>query len=88
MQLRFVLVAVFLAAGYGCASQPEQQTAATAAQASAVGAAPEIHQSKDYRTGSRLPSLENDRGSSYVRGQSNQDYQDEANSRISPTRGN
>ncbi len=88
MQLRFALVAVFLAAGYGCASQPEQQPAATAAQASAVGAAPEIRQSKDYRTGSRLPTLEDDRGPGAVSGQSKQDYIDDANSRTAPMRSN
>ena len=88
MQLRFAVIAVLLAAAYGCASQPEQQTAATAAQAGAVGASPEIHQSRDYRTGSRLPSLENDRGAGYVSGQSKQDYMDDANRRTNPTQGN
>lgn len=88
MQVRFALLAVLLAAGYGCASQPEQQTGATAAQAGAVGASPEIHQSRDYRTGSRLPSLEDDRGPGAVSGQSKQDYMDDMNRRSNPTHGN
>ncbi len=78
MQVRLALLAVLLAAGYGCASQPEQQTAA----------APQQHQARDYRTGSRLPSLEDDRGPGAVSGQSKQDYMDDMNRRANPMQTN
>jgi len=86
MQVRFALLAVLLAAG--CAAQPEQQPAASATPASAAAAVAEKHQARDYRTGSRLPALEDDRGAGSVSGQSKQDYMDDANTRVSPTRGN
>ncbi|HYL91458.1 MAG TPA: hypothetical protein VEU32_22100 [Burkholderiales bacterium] len=86
MQVRFALLAVLLAAG--CAAQPEQQTAASATPASAAAAVPEKHQARDYRTGSRLPSLDDDRGPGAVSGQSKQDYMDDANSRTAPLRSN
>ena len=89
MQVRFTLLAVLLAAGYGCVSEPQQQSAARAAPASAAAAAPEEKpQARDYRTGSRLPSLEPVSGSGYVGGQSKQDYMDDANSRSAPMRSN
>ena len=80
MQVRLAVIAAVLAAAYGCASQPEQQAAATAA--------PAKQQARDYRTGSRLPSLEDDRGPGAVSGQSKQDYMDDMNRRANPMQTN
>lgn len=82
MKFRLALMSVALCVtAYGCAT-PEQP-------ATAGAAAPQQSRSAhDYRTGSRLPSLEDDRGPGYVGGQSKQDYQDDMNSRTAPMRSN
>ena len=84
MQVRFGLLAIMLATAFGCAA-PEQKQAGAAAPAAA---AQPSRSSGDYRTGSRLPALEDDRGPGAVSGQSKQDFMDDMNRTNSPGRSN
>jgi hypothetical protein len=93
MSTRLALLVAALAI-YGCATEPEQQKAAapapasTAAPAAAAAPAPYQHKGPTYRTGSRLPPTDDDGGSSTVGGVSRDDYMNDRNSSVSPTRGN
>ncbi len=69
MHVRFAVLAIVMASVYGCATEPEQKQ---------DGAAPAQSQSpRDYRTGSRLPTMEDDQRP--VSGMSKDDYMDERN---------
>lgn len=72
MQTKFALLAVFVAALAGCATEPEQKQAGAAAPAPTQPSA-----SRAYRTGSRLPSMDDDQGP--VSGMSKDDYIDDRN---------
>ena len=88
MQIRFAVLAIVVLAAYGCATEPQpQQPAAGAAPASAAVPAPSQSKGPVYRTGSRLPPLEDDSGSSTVSGVSKDDYMNDRNSTISPMGG-
>ena len=94
MQIRSaVLACILVAACYGCATEPQpQQPAAGAAPANTAPASAAVTppwQSKGpvYRTGSRLPPLDDDAGTSSVSGVSKDDYQDQRNSGMTPLRG-
>lgn len=76
MQLRIALAVTFLMAAYGCATEPEPKQAGAAAPAAAPT---QPQSSRAYRTGSRLPSMEEDTGSSSVGGMSKDDYMDDRN---------
>ena len=82
MHLRIALAVIVLAAAYGCATEPEQK------QAGAAAPAPTHSKGPTYRTGSRLPPMDDDSGPSTVSGVSKDDYMNDRNSTISPTRGN
>ncbi len=89
MQIRFAVLAIIVLAAYGCATEPQpQQPAAGAAPASAATPAPSQSKGPVYRTGSRLPPLDDDGGASSVSGVSKDDYMNDRNSTVSPTRGN
>jgi hypothetical protein len=84
-----VLATLLCSASFGCATEPQpQQPAAGAAPATA--AEPAAWQSKGpvYRTGSRLPPTDDVGGTSSVSGVSKDDYTDDRNRTMSPTRGN
>jgi hypothetical protein len=83
MQIRIALLATLVAAAYGCATEPEQKQAGAAAPAAPA----QSQSSRAYRTGSRLPSQDDDVGASTVGGVSKDDYQMERNSQVSPMRG-
>lgn len=88
MQTRLALLAsIVLAASYGCAIEPEQKQPPGAAT-SATARAPSQSESRTYRTGSRLPALEDDRGSSMVGGVSKDDYAHDRDASAAPMRGN
>ena len=89
MQIRSTILAcILVAACYGCATEPQpQQPAAGAAPASAAAPAPYQSKGPVYRTGSRLPPLDDDGGTSSVSGVSKDDYQDQRNSGMTPLRG-
>jgi hypothetical protein len=82
MQIRTALLATLLALAYGCATEPEQT------QAGAAAPAPSHSKGPVYRTGSRLPPVDDDSGPSTVSGASKDDYINDRNATISPTRGN
>lgn len=90
MKIRFaVLAATVLAVSYGCATEPQpQQPAAGAAPASTAVPAPTYSKGPVYRTGSRLPPMDDDAGTAPVSGVSKDDYMDDRNRSMSPTRGN
>ena len=90
MNIRLGLLGAALSAiWYGCAAEPQpQQPATTGAPASTAAPAPSESQSRTYRTGSRLPALEDDRGSASVGGVSKDDYSHDRNATITPMRGN
>jgi len=77
MQVRIALLVTLIATAYGCATEPEQQQAGSAA--------PQPQSSRGYITGSRLP-VPDDAGSSTVGGVSGGDYAHDRNSQISPIR--
>jgi hypothetical protein len=66
-----VITTVFCVASYGCAT-PAEQPAGNANEASAPAATP-----RPIRTGSRLPSYEDQGGSSSVGDQSKGDFEDQ-----------
>lgn len=70
MHVRFALLAIVIAGVYGCATEPEQKQDGTAA-------ASQAQSSRDYRTGSRLPTMEDDPRP--VSGMSKDDYMDDRN---------
>jgi len=83
MQTRIVILAVFLVALNGCATEAEKAAGAAARTEPAQSPA------RSYRTGSRLPSMEDDSGTSSVSGISKDDYIDDRNrSGASGVRGN
>ena len=82
MQIRIALLVTLLAAVYGCATEPEQK------QDGAAAPAPYHSKGPVYRTGSRLPPMDDDSGPSTVSGVSKDDYMNDRNSTISPIRGN
>jgi hypothetical protein len=94
MQIRIALLATLLVGASSCATEAEQKQAGAAAPAAPVSttaATPQAApQSREYRpiTGSRLRSLDDDTGAAYVGEQNRQDYMDDMNKRVSPTRGN
>ena len=67
-----------------CADQPQAGGTATATRPTAATAS---QPSRTYRTGSRLPALEDDAGASTVGGVSQDDYQHDRNSAASPVKG-
>jgi hypothetical protein len=83
MQIRLaVLAALVCGASFGCATPAEDSKAPAAADA-----ASQPRQTGSYRTGSRLPSYEDDTGASTTSNVSKDDYADEARRTISPTMG-
>ena len=76
--IRFALLASALVC-CGCATGPDQSTPA-GTEAATTSTAP-----RDYRTGSRLPSIDGS-GSSNVGGMSKDEYMDDRNRGVSPTR--
>ena len=74
MHVKSALLAVLIAAAYGCATEPEQKPAGAAAPAPA-----QSQSSRAYRTGSRLPSMDDEGGSSSLSGVSRDDYMDDRN---------
>ena len=81
MQIRIALLATLLVAAYGCATEPEQK------QAGAAAPAPSHSKGPVYRTGSRLPPMDDDAGSGAVSGVSKDDYMNDRNSTVSPIGG-
>jgi hypothetical protein len=88
VQIRFAVLTILLLAAYGCAteSQPQQPGAAAAPVSTAVPAPVPASQSKGpvYRTGSRLPPLDDDVGTNAVSGVSKDDYMHEQNAAPRP----
>jgi hypothetical protein len=83
------LAALLFAACFGCATETQpQQPAAGAAPAAAAAPAPSQSKGPVYRTGSRLPPMDDVGGASSVSGVSKDDYMDDRNRTMSPTRGN
>ena len=91
MQVRSMLaIALGSLACYGCATAPETQPATNAAAAPAAtgtAAAPAPQEARSYRTGSRLPTRDEDAGASSVSGMSKDDYIQDRNSSVSPMNG-
>jgi hypothetical protein len=86
VQIRFAVLAIVILAAYGCATEPQpQQPAAGAAPASAAVPAPYQSKGPVYRTGSRLPPMDDDGGAAPVSSQSKDDYINDRNSSMSPT---
>ena len=75
MQIRIALLVTLLAAAAGCATEAGQRQAGAAAPAEPV----QPQSSRAYRTGSRLPSMDDDAGASTVSGVSKDDYMDDRN---------
>ena len=69
-----VLATVLCGASYGCATPADEPAAKASATADAPQPAP---QSRPMRTGSRLPSYEDQGGSSSVGDQSKDDFADQ-----------
>jgi hypothetical protein len=86
MHFRLAALAIVLCSGsFGCAT-PEEPAASAGAPATATASQP--RNSGSYRTGSRLPSYDDEpAGASTVGGASKDDYADEARRTISPIRG-
>ncbi len=89
MQVRFMpAIAIGLLAFYGCASEPEQKPAANASGTAAAPAkAAPAQDPRSYRTGSRLPTRDDDVGASSVGNISKDDYIHDRNSSVSPMSG-
>src|SRR5437660_2316833 len=85
-----VLLAIsFCVAGYGCATAPEQAAgpaaaASPAATNTASAAVPEPKREKGYRTGSRLPTSDDDAGSATVNGSSREGYEEDRRNMVTP----
>ena len=75
MHLRIALAMTLLMSAYGCATEPQPKQAGAAAPAEPT----QPQSSRSYRTGSRLPSMDEDVGSSSVGGISKDDYIDDRN---------
>jgi len=84
VQIRFITLAIVVLAAYGCATEPQPQQ--PAAGAGPAAAAPAPYQSKGpvYRTGSRLPPMEDDVGTNAVSGVSKDDYMHDQNAAPRP----
>ena len=73
-----VLTAVLCGASYGCATPADEPAAKASAPNAATADAPQpAPQSRPIRTGSRLPSYEDQGGSSSVGDQSKDDFADQ-----------
>lgn len=89
MQVRVVLaIALGSLVFYGCATAPETPPATNAAAngtaAAPAKSVPAPQETQSYRTGSRLPTRDEDAGASSVSGMSKDDYMDDVNRRIRP----
>jgi hypothetical protein len=81
MHIRLALLGFALSGTLAACATPDESTD------TAAKAAPSPVKSGSYRTGSRLPSIDNDGGSSSVGNASRDDYLDETRRTGSPMRG-
>ena len=86
MRVRVLLLTItFCAAGYGCATAPEQAASPAASAAAApANSVPQPHREARYRTGSRVPQSDDDGGAATVSGSSREGYEEDRRNMVTP----